>query len=378
MLPSAGWPPAAGQQAGLALARQLLATSGAAGVDSRGAPPMAPPVAQPSASGAASTAAATPSAAARDDEMAEPAAALLGALVPGLRVASTSTHDAQPVGLIGLNGMWTVVLTVRSDQQIVARVGEADTLPLDALVPLLSTAGIILDAIQVVVINSPGSASLPENSAALASHLELLGGLPTAARRRVFVALRLDPLSCPQAIHARGDGVVGAHRAMAATAARAVSALAEAGFEMRTMHAAETASAIAAVAGLHRPDLGPGSEWADRWADVSIGSLLHRSFVVTGWGAAPPGENPVNPLDQLGNIRARAVSTSVSISGTPQNPQLTATVRATAATAAELSAAELQLLRTAELVKLDLGPSNGFQYEAFVAGLPLGGPEVKT
>ncbi len=296
----------------------------------------------------------------------------LATLIPGLSLVTTDTHDDVPVGLVGLRGSWTVVLAVRPDQQIVARVGEADTLPIDSLLPLLDVAGIALDSIQVVVHNSPGSSALPENSAGRISHLELLGGLPTAARRRVLIALRLDPGSCPQAIAARGGGVLGAHRALAATAARAIAALAEAGFQMQTMNATETVNAIAAVAGLHQPDLTDEARWTERWSQVSIGPLIHRSFLVSGWGTSP---STGNPLDQLGNIRALAVSTSVTLTGTPQHTLVTGTVRITTSNEpADLNTAEQHLRRTAERIGIELTNAHGCQHDALLAGLPLGGP----
>ena len=159
-----------------------------------------------------------------DAAEAEPTAAMLGYARRRDLGEATTSADGAPVGVVRIGGRWTVVLTVRSDQQLVARVGEADTAPLHVAVPLLDTAGIRLDSIQLVVLNSPGSSALPEQSAALTSHLELLGGLPTAARRRVLVALRLDPLDCPKAIEARGGGMAGIRRALAASAARAVAA----------------------------------------------------------------------------------------------------------------------------------------------------------
>ena len=299
-----------------------------------------------------------------------PTGALLSTLAPGLSVTATTSADGSPIGVVGLDGRWIVVLTLRSDQQLVARVGETDTVPLHVAVPLLDTAGIRLDSIQLVVLNSPGSSALPEQSPALTSHLELLGGLPTAARRRVLVAVRMDPLVSPRAIDARGGGMDGIRRAMAASAARAVAAFGEAGFEMRTLNAAETATAIASVSGLPRPD-GPGVPWADRWSSLDVGPLSHRSYAVTRWA----GRAGQNPLDQLGNIRARAVSTSINLAGTAHRPVLTATVRITAAGRDELGAAQGQLLRTARLVHLGLAPADGYQREAFVAGLPLGGPQ---
>ena len=43
---------------------------------------------------------------------------------------------------------------------------------------------------------------------------------------------------------------------------------------------------------------------------MDIGPLSHRSFAVTRWA----GRAGQNPLDQLGNIRARAVATSINLS----------------------------------------------------------------
>ena len=302
-------------------------------------------------------------------------AEFLSELIPGLTFATAVAHDGTPVGVACRGGMWTVVLTARSDQQIVVRVGETDTLPIDALVPLLGTAGIRLDSIQAVVITSPVSAALMGDSPALRSHLELLGGLPTAARRRVFVALRLCPLACAAAVQARGGGPIGAQRAVVATAGRAIGLLAEAGIEMRHTSSAEIAAVIADVAGLS--PFGPMGlvPWTERWSSFQVGRVVHRSFGVQRWGRRDTGP-PVNALDRLGNAPARSVSTAVTVTGSPDDPGICATVRICADNQVNLEMATRQLLQAADRERLKLLSSNGFQHGAFVAGLPLGGPEA--
>lgn len=310
--------------------------------------------------------------AAEENAPGDPTVELLASLMPRLTLSEGFTHDQEPIGMAQLDGRWITVLAVRAEQQILTQLGQSDTLPVEVLVPLLSKAGIRLDSIQVLAHNSPGSGAMAQGSPALQAHQELLRGLPTAARRRILIAIRLDPAACPSAIDARGGGAVGAHRALAATAGRVIAALAERGFQMQALDAAQLGRTIAAVVTLRRPEDPGGPFWHDRWGHVRIGDSLHRSFVVTGWGAT---RGNVNPLDQLGNIRATAVTTSVTLSGSPDHPMLTGSVRVTTRNDLnDLKVAELQLRQAADQARVSLAPADGFQHAALVAGMPLGGP----
>ncbi|MFC5286094.1 type VII secretion protein EccE [Actinokineospora guangxiensis] len=302
----------------------------------------------------------------------DPRVALLRLAVPDLVVAHGVDHERKPVGLAWHEGTWTAVLLVDPTPALVSQVGATPNLPLGALAPCLEDRGVVLDAIQVIWHCYPGSAALPPNSPALASYLEVLGGLSAAARRSTWVAIRLDPRRCPAAVRERGGGVVGAHRALIGALSRVRNALESRGVPTRPLDPDEllkagisAAELTGAAGGQNRVSL------RERWTGVTAAGIGHASYAITGW----PQGKPAQSLTALTSVRALSATVTMSISPGADDGQvgLRGLVRVSARNPDELGLADERLSAIADRIGITLTPLRGLQAAGLAASLPLGG-----
>ncbi|WP_430333735.1 type VII secretion protein EccE [Rhodococcus sp. ACT016] len=126
----------------------------------------------------------------------------------------------------------------------------AEHLPLAALADCLEQNDVSLSGIDVVSHGSRAVAGTP----AADVYDTLVGPLPAAAQRIVWVVLRFDASANEASVARRGGGVDGASRTLAVAARRVVRALADTGCRSRILSAAEIESACARICrGVH-PD----------------------------------------------------------------------------------------------------------------------------
>lgn len=298
---------------------------------------------------------------------------LLRLALPDLVVARTLDHERRPVGMAWHDGGWTAVLLVDPFPALVHQIGGAPSLPLGALAPCLEDRGVVLDSVQVLWHCYPGSAALPPDAPALASYLEVLGPLPAAARRTTWIAIRLDPRRCGQAVSERGGGVTGAHRALIGALSRVRNALEGRGVRTRPLDPDEllkagvTAAELNAVAGSERR-----VALHERWSGVTAAGIGHASYAIAGW----PKGKVTTSFNALTGVRALSSTTALSLSpagdGTGQ-VGLRGMVRVSARTPAELAEADQRLTQAAERLGLALTPMRGLQLAGLAATLPLGG-----
>ncbi|MDH6279182.1 type VII secretion protein EccE [Prescottella agglutinans] len=131
-----------------------------------------------------------------------------------------------------------------------------EQLPLAALAGCLEQNDVTLSGIDVVSHGSRAVAGTP----AADVYDALVGPLPAAAQRIVWVVLRFDASANEASVARRGGGVDGASRTLAVAARRVIRALADAGYRSRVLSAAEIESACARICrGVH-PDT-MGQEW---------------------------------------------------------------------------------------------------------------------
>jgi type VII secretion protein EccE len=300
----------------------------------------------------------------------DPRMALLGALIPDLTVAPGADRQREPVGFVWHQGTWTAVLEVDPPSSMIAPVGDAAGLPLGALASCLEDRGVVLDAIQAIWHCYPGNAALPPSSPALRSYLEVLGPLPAAARRTIWIAARLDPRRCPDAVAERGGGVTGCHRALVAALSRVRATLESRGVAARPLdaeallRAGVCAAELPGVAGSRQP-----VTVSEGWTTVTAAGVGHTSYAITGWGAAGAPPN----LTALTGVRA--LSTTVALVISPADGGevgLRGLVRVSARNAAELQAADGQLRALSQRLGVTLRPLGGLQAAGLAATLPLG------
>lgn len=116
---------------------------------------------------------------------------------------------------------------------------------------LLTSATVPVSALQVVIHVVPApSGVLDWQAPCAASYYELIGNGFVPNDQRVWVAARLSPLDAREAADARGSGVAGVHRALAAVVGRLDKALQTSGTPLRALDADELTAAVAAVAGV--------------------------------------------------------------------------------------------------------------------------------
>lgn len=304
----------------------------------------------------------------------DPRVNLLRLALPDLVVARTKDHEHQTVGLTWNDGAWTAVLLIDPTPALITQAGNAPGLPISALAPCLEDRGVVLDSIRMTWHCYPGSAALPADSPALSSYMEVLGPLPAAARRTTWVSIRLDPKRCPTAVHERGGGVVGAHRALMGAVSRVRNALESRGVPTRplgpdeVLRAGVSAAELSGAAGANTR-----VKLREQWAGVTAAGIGHACYAINDW----PKEKINNSLNTLTSVRTLSTTVTMSISPSQDEHQvgLRGMVRVSARNPRELEAADERLRTLSDKVGITLRPLHGIQSAGFVATLPFGGTE---
>ena len=143
----------------------------------------------------------------------------------------------------------TAVLQVESDATALRAERSRRPLPLGLVRDALEVDGIRLESAQIVLHTQPAPAlHLPQQSVAVSNYAPLQAQTGAPAVRITWIALKLDPELCPEAVAARGRGLVGAQKCVARTADHLASRLTGAGFRANVLNEEELTSAIATSA----------------------------------------------------------------------------------------------------------------------------------
>lgn len=221
-----------------------------------------------------------------------------------------------------------------------------DMVALDVLAACLRQFDIELDSIDVL---SHGCRSHGHTPLA-AVYDGVLGPLPAIAHRTVWVVVRFDPARCPEAVALRGGGRSGLlHTAMVATR-RVANQLGEAGLRVRTLSAAEVGQAVSQLCGgANLPNL------HEDWQYCADGNYRMVSFALTADILTTAG------LSRLWAVPSDATVLSISLRNGPRGTiAIAGTVRFDTFGSPATGAIE------------GLRPLAGKQFEAVLAGLPLG------
>lgn len=310
----------------------------------------------------------------------DPALAPIAECEPALRTYTFSGRRRErSVGMVGDGTFLTAVLLVQSRDEPLRT---ARPMPLGLLYDALEVDDIRLASAQVVQHVQPAPAPhLPPQAVAAVSYGPLQAQYGTPAIRVTWVALKLDPELCPEAVMARGGGLGGAQRAVLRAADHLASRLAGAGFEASVLDEEELTAALATSAGVNplatalAGRIGTGQRrtqersraWRcdDRW---------HTTYWVGRWpqgGGAMPTARTVTALTA---IPAMAGSFALTLArGTGQTPALSAYVRITARDDRQLTVARRELEKVARRHKVGLMRLDREQLPGVLATLPLGG-----
>jgi type VII secretion protein EccE len=144
-----------------------------------------------------------------------------------------------------------------------------ETVPVGVLADCLRKFDIALESIDVI---SQGTRSAGHGHVA-AVYDAVLGPLPAIAHRAVWVAVRLDPARCPDAVRARGGGWNAALRTAAVATRRVTNTLRDAGLQASTTTASDMVHAVTELSsGVSLDAL------EETWTACHSGQLQLRSY----------------------------------------------------------------------------------------------------
>ncbi|MCY0937841.1 type VII secretion protein EccE [Streptomyces sp. H34-S4] len=317
----------------------------------------------------------------------EPGLAPLVEADPALRTLTFSERerdrDRRPVGMVGDGTFLTAVVQVDMDATALRPDRAARPLPLALVRDVLEVDGIRLESAQVVQHTQPAPAPhLPAQSMATRNYAPLQALTGSPAVRLTWIALKLDPELCPDAVIARGGGLPGAQRCLVRVADQLASRLTGAGFRATVLTEQELTGALATSSCANPMAItqaGRSAATGRRTEETSriwrCDDRRHTTYWISRW-------------PQLGGIGAGlpqfvalltslpALATNFSLTMTPaarHGVTLTGHVRVTGRSDEELVSARRGLEQTARGVKAGLVRLDREQVPGLLASLPLGG-----
>ncbi|MEV6805796.1 type VII secretion protein EccE [Streptomyces sp. NPDC051132] len=303
---------------------------------------------------------------------------------PALRTSSYGGRDRRPVGVIGDGTFVTAVLQVEADATALRAERSRQPLPLGLVRDALEVDGIRLESAQVVLHTQPAPAlHLPQQSVAVANYVPLQEQTGAPAVRITWIALKLDPELCAEAVAARGGGLEGAQKCVVRIADHLASRLTGAGFRARVLDEEELVAAVATSAcanPLVTAEAGR-SETRERRTEESgrswrCDNRRHTTYWVRRW--PPLGGGGAESLPQfvarVTAVPALATTFSLTLArGERQEVSLCGHLRVTGRSDDELVAARRALEDAARRSGAGLARLDREQLPGMLATLPLGG-----
>ncbi|MEE1941781.1 type VII secretion protein EccE [Streptomyces sp. TRM 70361] len=303
---------------------------------------------------------------------------------PALRSLSYTDRERRGIGMVGDGTFLTAVLRVEP-RPAALRSGPAERpLPMRLLADVLEVDGIRLESVQAVQYTQPAPAPhLPGRSVAATSYGPLQATSGTPAVRVTWVALKLDPELCREAVRARGDGLEGAQRCLVRTADQLASRLTGAGFRATLLSEQELVTALATASGASpmataragRPDSAPARRTEERARAWRCDDRWHTTYGVSRWPELGPGATPLPSLVALlTGVPSLATVFSLTLSrGERRSVAVRGHLRITARSDGELVAARHTVERLARERRTGLVRLDREQVPGVLATLPLGG-----
>ncbi|KES03380.1 hypothetical protein BU52_30950 [Streptomyces toyocaensis] len=303
---------------------------------------------------------------------------------PALRTHSHGVRDRRPVGIVGDGTFVTAVVHVEADSTALRAERSRQPLPLRLVREALEVDGIRLESAQIVLHTQPAPAlHLPRQSVAVANYAPLQEQVEAPAVRITWIALRLDPELCPEAVAARGGGETGARKCVARAARHLASRLTGAGFRATVLDEEELVAALATSAcanPLVTAEAGR-SEARERRTEESgrswrCDNRRHTTYWVRRWPGTGGGDGPSLPqfVARVTAVPALATTFSLTLArGEGQAVSLCGHLRVTGRSDDELVAARRALEESAREAGAGLARLDREQLPAMLATLPLGG-----
>ncbi|MEW2620060.1 type VII secretion protein EccE [Streptomyces sp. NPDC048106] len=303
---------------------------------------------------------------------------------PALRTYSYDPRDRRPVGIVGDGTFVTAVLQVEADATALRAERSRQPLPLGLVRDALEVDGIRLESAQVVLHTQPAPAlHLPQQSVAVANYLPLQEQTGAPAVRITWIALKLDPEACAEAVAARGGGLLGAQKCVVRSADHLASRLTGAGFRARVLDEEELIAALAtsacanplvtAEAGRNATRERRTEESGRSWR---CDNRRHTTYWVRRWPQLGGGRGESLPqlIARVTAVPALATTFSLTLArGDRQEVSLCGHLRVTGRGDDELVAARRALEAAARKAGAGLARLDREQLPGMLATLPLGG-----
>ncbi|MFK0021938.1 type VII secretion protein EccE [Streptomyces sp. NPDC090798] len=302
---------------------------------------------------------------------------------PGLRTSAYSAQDRRPVGVIGDGTFVTAVLQVEADATALRAERSRQPLPLGLVRDTLDVDDIHLESAQIVLHTQPAPAlHLPQQSVAVSNYAPLQEQTGAPAVRITWIALKLDPELCPEAVAARGGGLVGAQKCVVRAADHLASRLTGAGFRTTVLNEEELTAAVATSACANplvtaeagRTDL-PARRTEESGRSWRCDNRRHTTYWVRRWPQLGGGGPSLPQLVAL-LTAVPALATTFSLTlrrGERQEVSVCGHMRVTGRSDDELVAARRSLEHAARQAGTGLARLDREQLPGVLATLPLGG-----
>ncbi|WP_367130979.1 MULTISPECIES: type VII secretion protein EccE [Streptomyces] len=317
----------------------------------------------------------------------DPAIAPVVECEPALRTSTFTDRGQRAVGLVGDGTFVTAVLRIDAVDAPLRPVRAEKALPLALLRDALDVDGIRLESVQVLQSTLPAPAPhLPSEALAARNYapLQALSGAP--AVRTTWVALKLDPELCQEAVEARGGGEEGVRRCVLRAADQLASRLRGAGFRAVLLSEEDLTAALSTAANINpvasaqaARSATPARRTLESSRALRCDDRWHTTYWLARWPQLGPGATPLPQL--AAHLTALpALSTTLSLTlgrGGLRNgrhaPTLTAHIRVTGRSSDELAATRRELERAARAARTGLVRLDHEQVPGMLATLPLGG-----
>ncbi|GAA2636476.1 type VII secretion protein EccE [Streptomyces axinellae] len=304
---------------------------------------------------------------------------------PGLRTYAYLDKKRRTIGMLGDGTFLTALVRIEARSSALRPAFGTRALPLGLMHDALDVDGIALESVQIVQHVQPAPAPhLPEQSVARRSYGPLQEQTGSPALRLTWVALKLDPELCPEAVEARGGGLEGAQRCLVRAADHLASRVTGAGFISTVLNEEELISAVAtsacvnpvATARASRPDAAPARRTAESSRVWRCDDRWHTTYGVGRWPELGRAATPLPRLVALlTSVPTLTTTFSLTLGRSARRTAVTVSghVRLTGRSDNELAAARRHLEQAARSARLSLVRLDREQVPGALATLPLGG-----
>ncbi|MDJ0460981.1 type VII secretion protein EccE [Streptomyces sp. H27-C3] len=315
----------------------------------------------------------------------DPSLAPVAESVPGFGPFTYVDRDRRTVGMLGDGTFLTAVVRVEASGDALRPAFSARALPLSLLGGALEVDDIVLESVQLVQqVRSAPAPHLPQQSVARLSYAPLQERTGAPALRMTWVAVKLDPELCPEAVEARGGGIEGAQRCLVRVADHVASRITGAGFRTVVLDQEELNSTVATSACASpiqsaragRPDTAPRRRTGETARVWRCDDRWHTTYAVGRWPELGAGATPLPQLvSLLTAVPAYATTFSLTLRRGAHRGATTMSghVRVTGGSDTELVGVRGALEQAARTAKVGLVRLDREQLPGVLATLPLGG-----